>query len=64
MKPIKWLILASLLAATACEATSPLGDGMDARVAVLRAALEAHPETPEAVGEAGTDLVIFWEGAQ
>ena len=31
-------------------------------VANLRTALEAHPETPHAVGEAGTDVVIGYEG--
>lgn len=30
-------------------------------VVQLRASLEAHPETPDAVGEAGADVVIGFE---
>lgn len=59
MKP-----LALILALAGCATVSPLGDGMEQRVRALDAALSAHPETPDAVGEVGTDLIIFWDGAQ
>ncbi len=35
--------------------------GLDRPVAELRRGLEAHPETPQAVGEAGTDVVLGFE---
>lgn len=35
--------------------------GQRADVARLRAALEAHADTPDAVGEAATDVVIGFE---
>jgi uncharacterized lipoprotein len=38
--------------------------GMEKYVRALDTALQAHPETPNAVGEAGADLVIFWDGAK
>lgn len=38
--------------------------GMEKYVRALDKALQGHPETPDAVGEAGTDLVIFWDGAK
>lgn len=59
MKP-----LALILALAQCGHVSPLGDGMEQRVRALDEALSAHPETPDAVGEAATDLVIFWDGAK
>lgn len=57
--------LALILALAACTpAVSPLGDGMEQRVRAHEAALKAHPETPDEVGETGTDLIIFWDGAR
>lgn len=49
---------------TGCaEIVSPIGvcGGLARPVAELRGALEAHPETPGAVGEAGTDVVLGYE---
>lgn len=57
------LLLAAAVGISACAARGSaedsalcLGLGRDARA--LHAALLAHPQTPQAVGEAGTDLVI------
>ena len=58
------LTIAALAVVTgmgACSAPavdSGLCRGLARPVADLRAALEAHPETPVAVGEAGADVVI------
>jgi hypothetical protein len=48
---------------TACTkpADEGLCRGLREPVAQLRAALEAHPETSDAVGEAGADTVIGFE---
>jgi hypothetical protein len=62
---MRWKLLALLagLGMTAC-APIPTGslDGFCAAnaraVAALEAGLLAHPETPDAVGEPGTDVVI------
>lgn len=57
-------MLAAVLGLTACApAANDAGicAGLSATTAELRAALEAHPETPDAVGEAGTDVVIGLE---
>ena len=40
---------------------SALCAGLDRPVSDLRLGLEAHPETPQAVGEAGTDVVLGFE---
>lgn len=58
------LIPAALLGMTGC-ATTPVGNdglaaGMRAPVAALERALLDHPETPDAVGEAGTDVVVAY----
>lgn len=61
------IVLAMLAAigVSACagpSATDPgLCLGQRADVARLRAALEAHADTPDAVGEAATDVVIGFE---
>jgi hypothetical protein len=36
--------------------------GLERSVRDLETALLAHPETPEAVGEAGADVVIGFDG--
>lgn len=59
--------LALLMAAcglTACAprvSDSALCAGLNRPVIELRTGLEAHPETPQAVGEAGTDVVLGFE---
>jgi hypothetical protein len=55
------LALVALAGLTGC--VKPISDtgvclGLARDVAALRAALVRHPETPDAVGEAGTDVVI------
>ena len=61
------LALALLIGATGCATQSPNDTGIcigqRSDIARLRAALEAHPETPDAVGEAATDTVIGHEAA-
>lgn len=59
------LLLAVLAGTTGC--TQPASDaglclGLRADVAALRRALEAAPQTPAPVGEAGADVVIGFEG--
>lgn len=53
--------MAIVLILAGCNSTAPR---MEKYVRALDAALSTHPETPDAVGEAGTDLVIFWDGAK
>lgn len=60
-------MLAAVLGTTGCETASRSDSAFcdypfKGYVADLRASLEAHPETPNAVGEAGTDVVIGHEG--
>lgn len=52
-----------LLALTGCTAVSDsaICAGLARPVAELRAALEANPQTPDPVGEAGTDVVLGME---
>ena len=57
-------ILLAALGLTGCVATVSepgLCAGLRGPVADLRGALLAHPETPEAVGEAGADVVLGFE---
>jgi hypothetical protein len=69
MRPILILTVACLAGTTACAPQTRLGatDAVCAPlapyVAALRRELLAHPETPNAVGEAGTDVVIGFEAA-
>lgn len=60
----KTLLLLAVLGVTACvkpasDAGMCLGQRED--IARLRAALEANPDTPDAVGEAATNVVIGHE---
>lgn len=61
------LSLAMMIAVgfTGCMAPAPdeafCGPVFADLIAQQRAALEAHPETPQAVGEAGTDVVLGHE---
>lgn len=62
MKPI--LISLIALGTTGCVASvsdSAICAGQNRPIAALRAAMTAHPETPEAVGEAGTRVVLRHE---
>lgn len=56
------LVVVATLGMTGCVETRTSGSGLcaglTAPVDALEAALLAHPETPDAVGEAGTDAVI------
>lgn len=55
------LLLVAALGMTGCAATTNDAGvclGLRGDVSALRTALLAHPETPEAVGQAGTDVVI------
>lgn len=61
---MRFLVLTAALGLTGCVATvSPTGicAGLQRPVADLRGALEANPDTPQAVGEAGTDVVLGFE---
>lgn len=58
------LILTAVAGLTGCAA--PVSDnsvcaGLARPVAELRGALMAHPETPKAVGESGTRVVVLSE---
>lgn len=58
------LILLSVLGLTACTVAAndtAICDAQRKPIAALRAALMAHPETPRAVGEAGTVVVLRQE---
>lgn len=61
-KPLKILAVTAALGMTGCVGTgtsdSGLCAGLRGSVNALEAGLLAHPETPDAVGEAGTDVVI------
>ena len=57
--------MAAAIGATGCAprvGTDALCAPLRPYVANLRTALEAHPETPDPVGEAGADVVIGYEG--
>lgn len=58
------LLLMGMIGLSACA--EPVADaglciGLGPDVAELRRALEAHPQTPMPVGEAGADVVIGFE---
>lgn len=58
---MRLLIILSVIGLTGCAeraTTSGLCIGLRPSVADLRSALLDNPQTPEAVGEAGTDVVI------
>lgn len=61
---MRLLLLTAALGLTGCA--MPVSDsaicvGLDRPVTLLRSSLESHPETPQAVGEAGTDVVLGFE---
>ena len=62
---MRWIILPIALGLTGCSATvstSGLCAGLSRPVGELRGALVSNAaETPEAVGEAGTDVVLGLE---
>lgn len=61
---MRWFVLMAALGLTGCvkPASEPgLCAGLRRPVADLRTGLERHPETPEDVGEAGTDVVLGFE---
>lgn len=59
------LLLLSCLGVSACVNPNDAGIcvASEEDVATLRKELENHPETPDAVGEAGTEVVMGLEGA-
>lgn len=61
---MRTLILLSVIGLSGCVETvsdSAVCAGLKPSVAQLRGALERHPETPQAVGEAGTRVVLLTE---
>lgn len=61
---MRWIILMAALGTSGCVATVSqpgICAGLKRPVADLRAGLERHPDTPQAVGEAGTDVVLGFE---
>lgn len=59
MKRLSLLTLAALLGTSACVNTTTIcGTKIEEAASDLNAALLAHPETPAAVGEPATDIVI------
>lgn len=61
---MRLMLIVIALGTTACKMTVPdsaVCAGLGRPVADLRRGLEAHPETPQAVGEAGTDVVLGFE---
>lgn len=65
--PRNLLVLLAVIGVSACNGPDATDAGIcfaqGADVAALRLALETHPETPDAVGEAGTNVVIGFEAA-
>ena len=61
---MRFLFLMAAAGLTACAepvSTSGLCAGMRGTMTGLRGALEAHPETPQPVGEYGTSAVLGME---
>ena len=62
---MRLLLLMAVLGLTACTEPVPSKSGICAGlqrpVGDLRKSLEANPQTPQAVGEAGTDVVLGFE---
>ena len=61
---MRYLILISVIGLTGCSTNvsdSAICAGLNRPVSDLRNALESHPDTPEPVGEAGTDVVLGFE---
>lgn len=61
---MRYLLIVIALGTTGC--VRPVSDsavcaGLAVPVSDLRRGLEAHPDTPQAVGEAGTDVVLGFE---
>lgn len=55
------IILLLALAGCTSVSDSAICAGLKRPVAELRAALEANPQTPDPVGEAGTDVLLGME---
>ena len=62
---MRWIAAVTLLGLSACApvSDSAICAGLGRPIADLRAGLERHPETPQAVGEPATDVVLGFEGA-
>lgn len=61
---MRHLLIVIALGTTGCSmpvSDSALCAGLKRPMSELRAGLEAHPETPDAVGEPGTDAVKGFE---
>lgn len=61
---MRTLILLTVVGLTGCSTAVSdvaLCSGLKRPVAALRGALMAHPDTPQAVGEAGTRVVLLTE---
>jgi hypothetical protein len=61
---MRLLLLMAVLGLTGCAvpvSDSAICAGLDRPVSELRGALIANPDTPELVGEAGTDVVLGFE---
>lgn len=61
---MRYLLIVIALGTTACSPRaidSAVCAGLDRPVSDLRSALLGNPQTPQAVGEAGTDVVIGFE---
>lgn len=61
---MRYLLIVTVFGLTACVRPAPdsaVCAGLNRPVSELRRGLEAHPETPQAVGEAGTDVVLGFE---
>ncbi len=59
-------MLAAGLGLTACTATSPnvTAESILPYSRALERALQAHPETPDAVGDAAVDLIVAIDAAR
>ena len=60
---MRWIMLAMATGASGCAGIEtvgdrPLAERLACPVAALSDALDAHPETPDAVGQAATTVVI------
>ena len=62
---MRLILTITLIGATGCSVSvdALCTSGLPDDAARLRAGMEAHPETPDAVGEPATDIVLGVEGA-
>ena len=61
MRSIAALTLIGLTGCNAATDAALCGPDLASQVASLRSGLEAHPETPDAVGEPATSVVLGYE---